>query len=111
MFGPLGLPELLLIFVVALILFGPRRLPEIGRTIGKAMGEFKKATDEFKNTIEREVRVEELRQIPPAVNAAMTSSIQSIEAVSRTEPVSTVVVAEPPPHVPAEASDPTPRAE
>ena len=58
MFGSLGLPELMLIFIVALIVFGPKRLPEIGRTLGKALGEFKKATDDLKTTIEREVRVE-----------------------------------------------------
>jgi TatA/E family protein of Tat protein translocase len=40
--GPLGFPELVLIFIVALIVFGPKRLPEIGRTLGKALGEFKK---------------------------------------------------------------------
>ena len=56
MFGSLGIPELLIIFIVALIVFGPKRLPEIGRTLGKALGEFKKATDDFKNTIEREVQ-------------------------------------------------------
>jgi TatA/E family protein of Tat protein translocase len=63
MFGSLGLPELLMIFVVALIVFGPRKLPEIGKTLGKALGEFKKASDELKNTIEREVHVEELRDL------------------------------------------------
>jgi Tat protein translocase TatB subunit len=105
MFGPLGLPELLLIFIVALIVFGPRRLPEIGRTIGKALSEFKKATDEFKNTIEREVRVEELRQIPTTVNAALNPTLQS---VSRSEPDSTVAAAAP--HVPPEAPLP-PQAE
>jgi TatA/E family protein of Tat protein translocase len=66
MFGSLGFPELLLIFIVALIVFGPKRLPEVGRTLGKALGEFKKATDDLKNTIEREVRVDELRQLTPA---------------------------------------------
>ena len=63
MFGSLGLPELLMIFVVALIVFGPRKLPEIGKTLGKALGEFKKASDELKNTIEREVHVEELKEL------------------------------------------------
>jgi TatA/E family protein of Tat protein translocase len=63
MFGSLGLPELLMIFVVALIVFGPRKLPEIGKTLGKALGEFKKASDELKNTIEREVHVEELKDL------------------------------------------------
>ena len=95
MFGTLGLPELILIFVVALIVFGPRRLPEIGRTLGKALGEFKKATDDFKNTIEREVRIDELKQIPPAINAAVTPAIPN---VSRTEPSATVAAAAP--HVP-----------
>lgn len=98
MFGPLGLPELVLIFVVALIVFGPRRLPEIGKTLGKALGEFKKATDEFKNTIEREVRIDELRQIPPTVNAAITTP--PVQTVSRSEPAATIAAA--PPHVPAE---------
>ncbi|MDX1385093.1 MAG: twin-arginine translocase TatA/TatE family subunit, partial [Thermoanaerobaculia bacterium] len=42
--GPLGVPELIFILVLALLIFGPKRLPEIGRTIGKAMGEFRRAT-------------------------------------------------------------------
>ena len=81
MFGSLGIPELALIFIVALIVFGPKRLPEIGRTLGKAMGEFKKATDDFKNTIEREVRVEEMKQL------ATLTPPPSTEIVSRAEPV------------------------
>lgn len=80
MFGSLGVPELLLIMAVALIVFGPRKLPEIGRTLGKAMGEFKKATDDLKNTIEREVRIEELKQIGPSLTAPY-------ESVSRSEPL------------------------
>lgn len=91
MFGSLGVPEILLIFAVALIVFGPRRLPEIGRTLGKALGEFRKATDELKSTIEREVRMEELKQINPMVTP--------FESVSRTEPVATVASSE---HLPAE---------
>ncbi|HET7434037.1 MAG TPA: Sec-independent protein translocase protein TatB, partial [Thermoanaerobaculia bacterium] len=79
MFGSLGVPELLLIFVVVLIVFGPRRIPEIGRTLGKALGEFRKATDDLKNTIEREVRLEELKQITPAI-------VTPFETVSRSEP-------------------------
>jgi TatA/E family protein of Tat protein translocase len=79
MFGSLGVPELLLIFVVILIVFGPRRIPEIGKTLGKALGEFRKATDDLKNTIEREVRLEELKSIAPAIRT-------SYESVSRTEP-------------------------
>jgi TatA/E family protein of Tat protein translocase len=85
MFGSLGVPELLLIFAVILIVFGPRRIPEIGRTLGKALGEFRKATDDLKNTIEREVRLEELKKITPPSLAEFTTPFESI---SRTEPAS-----------------------
>jgi sec-independent protein translocase protein TatA len=81
MFGSLGVPELLLIFFVILVVFGPRRIPEIGRTLGKALGEFKKATDDLKNTIEREVRLEELKQVVPSI-------ITPLESISRSGPVS-----------------------
>ncbi len=101
MFGSLGIPELILIFIVALIVFGPKRLPEIGRTLGKAMGEFKKATDDFKNTIEREVHIEELKQLA-------TTTIPVHESVSRSEPalVETPAIAEVHPGEPAEPPPP-----
>ncbi|HEX6161349.1 MAG TPA: twin-arginine translocase TatA/TatE family subunit [Thermoanaerobaculia bacterium] len=83
MFGSLGVPEILLIFVVVLVVFGPRRIPEIGRMLGKALGEFRKATDDIKNTIEREVRLEELKNIAPPVITPF-----DFESVSRSEPVS-----------------------
>jgi sec-independent protein translocase protein TatB len=54
----LGTTELLVIALVALIIFGPRKLPEIGRTIGKGMAEFKRASEDFKRTWEYEVEVE-----------------------------------------------------
>jgi TatA/E family protein of Tat protein translocase len=55
------MPELILIFVVALLLFGPRKMPEIGRSIGRAMGEFRRASNEFKRTIEDEVAADDIR--------------------------------------------------
>ncbi|HXG58255.1 MAG TPA: twin-arginine translocase TatA/TatE family subunit [Thermoanaerobaculia bacterium] len=79
MFGSLGVPELLLIFAVALIVFGPRKLPEIGRTIGKALGEFRRATEDLKTTIAREVEVEELKRLGPQL-------VTPLESVSRGEP-------------------------
>lgn len=84
MFGSLGVPELLLIFFVILIVFGPRRIPEIGRTLGKALGEFRRATDDFKSTIEREVRLEELKKVTPTT---LESLVTPAESVSRNEPV------------------------
>lgn len=70
MFGSLGFPELMLIFVVALIIFGPRRLPEIGKSIGKALGEFRRATTELKTTLEEEVRLEEQKDRKPVTAVA-----------------------------------------
>ena len=71
MFGPLGLPELILIFVVALLLFGPRKMPEIGKSIGRALGEFRRASNDFKRSLEDEVAADDLRGLrrdlqPPA---------------------------------------------
>ena len=63
MFGPLGVPEMILIFVVALLLFGPRKMPQIGRSIGRALGEFRRASNEFKRTIEDEVAADEIRDV------------------------------------------------
>lgn len=72
MFGTLGGPELFLIFVVALIIFGPRKLPEIGKSLGKMMGEFRRASNEFRSTIENEVEAEKIRDSlriePPRVD-------------------------------------------
>jgi Tat protein translocase TatB subunit len=62
MFGTLGGPELFLIFVVALIVFGPRKLPEIGKSLGKMMAEFRRASNDFRSTIESEVESEKIRE-------------------------------------------------
>src|SRR5215212_7997093 len=70
MFGTLGGPEVILILVVALIVFGPRRLPEIGKSMGKMLAEFRKASNDFKRTIDDELEAEKAReaqsQLPPA---------------------------------------------
>ncbi len=80
----LGLPEMIFIFLLALIIFGPKKLPEIGRQIGKAMGEFKKASNEFKSQIEGEIRNLELEEtakrdpepqiLPPQGSVANTAA-------------------------------------
>jgi Tat protein translocase TatB subunit len=70
MFGSLGGPEIVLILVVALIVFGPRKLPEIGKTVGKMLAEFRKASTEFRQTIEDEVEAERLTEKKKAMLAA-----------------------------------------
>lgn len=61
MFGSLGFQEILVILVLALLIFGPRKLPEIGRTLGKSLAEFRRATNELKRSIENEVQADEIK--------------------------------------------------
>jgi sec-independent protein translocase protein TatA len=63
--GPLGVPELIFILVLALLIFGPKRLPEIGRTVGKGLAEFRKASTELKRTINTELALDEAPAPPP----------------------------------------------
>src|SRR6476661_1635880 len=56
MFGTLGMQEMIVIFLLALLLFGPKKLPELGRTIGKAITEFRRASTELKATLDREMK-------------------------------------------------------
>src|ERR1700755_1186309 len=77
----LGTTELLVIAVVALIIFGPRKLPEIGRSVGKSIAEFKRASDDFKRTWEYEVEIESRK---PALDASRTTDGQEVASVSPT---------------------------
>ena len=56
MFGTLGMPEIMVIFILALLLFGPKELPKLGRTFGKALTEFRRAQNELKSTFDREMK-------------------------------------------------------
>ncbi len=60
--GNLGMPEIIVIFVLALIFFGPRKLPEIGKSLGKGLAEFKKASNDLKRTWEEEVQMEKEKE-------------------------------------------------
>ena len=79
--GPIGFPEMLIILVVALIFFGPRKLPELGRSLGKSIGEFKRASNELRNTLDDEIRAEE-RRAPAVTTPAQVSG----PAISPTDP-------------------------
>jgi TatA/E family protein of Tat protein translocase len=74
MFGSIGMPELVIIFVIALIIFGPRKLPELGRSLGKSLSEFKRASNELKSTLEEEIRLDEQRANLEATRAASAAA-------------------------------------
>jgi TatA/E family protein of Tat protein translocase len=74
MFGSIGMPELIIIFVIALIIFGPRKLPELGRSLGKSLSEFKRASNELKSTLEEEIRLDEQRANLEASKAASAAA-------------------------------------
>ena len=104
MFGTLGGPEIFLILVVALIVFGPRRLPEIGKSVGKMLAEFRKASNDFKRTIEDEVEAERLRELdttraapPPATTAAPPVTTEAPPVEQPTPPAVNREEAPPPP--------------
>lgn len=84
MFGSLGFPELFFIFVLALIIFGPRKLPELGKTIGEALGQFKRASEDFKRSWEEEVELEKRRPVEPKP-AANTIAHQTEPSVVEVE--------------------------
>jgi TatA/E family protein of Tat protein translocase len=69
MFGSIGVPELIIILTIALIIFGPRKLPELGRSLGRSLSEFKRASNELRATLDEEIRVDEQRQQEPARSA------------------------------------------
>jgi TatA/E family protein of Tat protein translocase len=91
----LGMPEMIFIVLMALVLFGPKKLPELARQLGKAMAEFKKASNEFKNQLETEMMNIELedraKQPPPAPSPTIlpaeklfdTVSVPPIESIPR----------------------------
>jgi TatA/E family protein of Tat protein translocase len=96
MFGTLGGPEIILILVVALIVFGPRRLPEIGKSMGKMLAEFRKASNDFKRTIEDELEAEKSKEsqaapIPAPESPAAATDVTATEVTPAAGPEAEVV--------------------
>ena len=94
MFGSIGMPELIIIFVLALIIFGPRKLPELGRSLGKSLAEFKRASNELKSTLEEEIRLEEQRT---AIEAAKTTPASQVQTPAAPVPAADHMTGDMPP--------------
>jgi sec-independent protein translocase protein TatA len=85
--GSIGMPELIIIMVIALVIFGPRKLPELGRSLGKSLGEFKRASNELRSTLEEEIRIEEQREKTQAeVKSAVEAANPTVPRDDRTDP-------------------------
>src|SRR6266511_3702981 len=76
----IGLQELVLIFVIALLVFGPKNLPQLGRSLGRAMREFRRASDEFRNTIETNLQMNEPDPPPTLQPVADAPAAEPVEA-------------------------------
>ncbi len=68
MFGSIGMMELVAILAIALLVFGPKKLPEVGRAIGKALREFRRTTDEIKEKLEEEIQADDFKEIKTEIN-------------------------------------------
>ena len=80
MFGSIGVPELLIILVIALVIFGPKKLPEIGKTLGKTLRDFKSASNEVVNTVQEEPQPQKIEKpIEATVVETKTEALEKTE--------------------------------
>ncbi len=114
--GSLGMPEILLILVIALIVFGPRKLPELGKTLGQSLAQFRRASEDFKRQWEDEVVIERQRIEPAPVepssySVAASTKPEEPKPIAFDEPshVSTVTEASSPAHTEAAVARETKR--
>ena len=85
MFGSIGGTELILILVIALLIFGPRKLPELGRSLGRGLAEFRKAGAEFKTTLEKEIASEDGTTVLGEVESAAREATEAIHGAAAPE--------------------------
>jgi len=82
--GPLGIPELIMIFIVALVVFGPKKLPELGKSLGRGLREFNKAKNELKATWDEQIREAEnsIQTVKETVHEPLRETIAAVGSVS-----------------------------
>jgi TatA/E family protein of Tat protein translocase len=84
----IGLQELVLIFVIALLVFGPKNLPQLGKSLGRAMREFRKASDEFRSTIETNLKINEVDPLPDPTPVTTPPEALQVPAAAEARPES-----------------------
>jgi TatA/E family protein of Tat protein translocase len=84
--GNIGFPEMVVIFILALLIFGPKRLPELGKSLGRGIGEFRRASSDLRNSIEREIESAQIPQNPikEAVNDMRKAATETFTGASNT---------------------------
>ena len=97
----IGFQELILIFVIALIVFGPKNLPDLGRRLGRAMREFRRASDEFRSTIETNLKINEPDPMPEPTPVPVAAEAEASPATAEALPDSVLD-----PYAPAQAVAP-----
>jgi TatA/E family protein of Tat protein translocase len=103
--GSLGLPEIAFIFLVALLIFGPKKLPELGRTLGRGVAEFRRATDELKRSINTELALDE-SPVPPVLRTRRLEDPAEAQPPYQQPPYQQPPYQEPPQHEPVIVSGP-----
>ncbi|MEW6207207.1 MAG: twin-arginine translocase TatA/TatE family subunit [Acidobacteriota bacterium] len=80
--GSLGWSEILIILTIALIIFGPRKLPQLGKSLGESLAQFRRASEDFKRTWEREVEVEQYKLESASLNQSAPTEIATTDAAT-----------------------------